>query len=347
MNRDTNILEVRGLGVEYYVGGGLLRAVDGVSFDVKKGGALAIVGESGSGKTTIASALMGLIMSWEGRIREGSAVFGADDGEIIEIIGGGAHELGRLRGREISLIPQDTAAALDPLMRIYPQIAEAATADNVGKKEKSRRREARRATDDAVREKVMAAARKARFPSDALDAYPHQLSGGQKQRSAIAAALVNSPSLIIADEPTSGLDAAVAREILSTLKELKSSRRLSIIMITHDIRAAAEMCDDAVIMYAGRVCERAPLKSIIHAPKHPYSVGLMNAILSVSKITDGVKPVEGSPPVAGSFKTRGCRFAERCAFKMEICEKSDPPLLKTSAGYAACFLFQCGGETKK
>lgn len=338
MNREKNILEVRGLSVEYYISGGLLRAADGVSFDVKKGSALAIVGESGSGKTTVASALMGLIMPWEGRIVPdgGSAVFGSPDGKNIEIIGGGSHELGRLRGREISLIPQDTAAALDPVMRIYPQIAEAATSDNVGKKEKSRRRE----TDDTVREKVMAAARKARFPSDAMDAYPHQLSGGQKQRAAIAAALVNSPSLIIADEPTSGLDAAVAEEILSTLKELKDSRRLSIIMITHDIRAAAKLCDDAVIMYAGRVCERAPLKSIIHAPKHPYSVGLMNAILSVSKIANGVKPVEGSPPVAGSFKMRGCRFADRCAFRMEICEKSDPPLLKTSDGNAACFLFE-------
>lgn len=327
--KPENILEVRNLSVEYFLDAGTSPAVTGVSFDIAKGTATALIGESGSGKTTVANAIMGLIMPWEGRIAGGTSRFAFPDGEITET----TVEKRKRRSGGMALVPQDAAAALDPVMRIYPQIAEAVrySADTARAGALSRQ---------DIRRKVIDAARLAKFPEDALDAYPHQISGGQKQRAVIAAALAGKPSLIIADEPTSGLDAAVAGEILSTLGELKNSRRLSILMITHDIRAAAALCDEGVIMYAAEICERAALKSIIHAPKHPYSAGLMNAVLSVSKLTEGVAAVEGSPPSAEDLaKSSGCRFAPRCPYRMNICEVSEPPMFKTPDGEAACYLF--------
>jgi len=192
------------------------------------------------------------------------------------------------------------------------------------------------------------------YPDRILNSYPHQLSGGQKQRVILAIALLNNPSVIIADEPTSGLDVAVAKEILSTFSELKNktspkenrNKPTTFIFITHDIRVAAKFCDNAIIFYAGKVCEHSSVKSIIHNPQHPYTKGLLESLPDIKKISQPLKTLEGQPPIFSSENKNNtvCPFAPRCPYKMEICLKSSPPLFEvpddSGKHFVACFLYK-------
>lgn len=316
-----SILEVRNLSSEYYLHGERIKILKDISFNLKKNGSLAVVGESGSGKTTIAYSIMRLIMPYEGKITTGEILYSTKE-KKLDILKLTEEELRELRGKEISIILQDSNASLNPVLKVSRQLKEAIHQKLPAKE---------------LNEIALRSLEKVKLPSRIYDLYPHQLSGGQRQRVAIALSLINNPAILIADEPTTGLDATVAKEIIELLFDLKD--RLSIILITHDLRVAFAFCEEVIVMYAGEIFEKATTKSIIEVPKHPYTKGLIEAMPDIKQIKKPLKPLPGNPP---DFKklSNGCYFAHRCMFKMEICQKSHPEIYKSDDSYVRCFLYK-------
>jgi oligopeptide/dipeptide ABC transporter ATP-binding protein len=303
------LLEVRDLRTRFTTDDGAFAAVDGSSFDVPAGRTLAIVGESGCGKSVTALSIMGLVPDPPGRIVGGSIRF-----EGRELIGLPARELQDLRGNGIAMIFQEPMSSLNPAFTIGEQIVEGLLRHRaIGRLEA-------RARAVAMLEKVRIPA-----PAQRFNDYPHQLSGGMRQRVMIAMALACEPRLLIADEPTTALDVTIQAQILELMRTLQHEFGTAIILITHDLGVVAEVADDVIVMYAGRIVERAPVAALFAAPQHPYTVGLLGSIPRLDGTAERLASIEGQVPNP-LRRGAGCSFAERCPFADAHCRAAEPPL---------------------
>ena len=318
------LLSVRDLKVELPVENGWAPAVDGVAFDLERGEALAIAGESGCGKTLLARALIGL--SPESARVSGSVVFDARDLARIS-----ENEWSGIRGRRIAMLFQEPGAALDPVVPIGDQVAEA-----IRLHRRVSRAEARRLAVERLREVSFP------DPERAVGEYPHRLSGGQKQRVLLAAALAGDPDLLIADEPTTALDATVAAEVMELLAGLRARRGLALLLISHDLGLVARECDRALVLYAGRVVEEARTRDLFLLPRHPYTRGLLASLPVLDPQRAGARRFASIPgAVPGLLERAGdfCAFAPRCPERFEPCERSRPPLFSVADVRVRCFLY--------
>ena len=321
------ILEVRDLRTQFNTLDGVVRAVDGVSFDLARGETLGIVGESGCGKSVTALSILRLIPPETGKIASGSIRF---EGEELTTLGEEAMK--RLRGHRISMIFQEPMTSLNPVLTIGTQIAENVVR-HMGVSKKAARDRAREMLE-LVR--IADAGRR-------LDEYPHQLSGGMRQRVMIAMALSCDPQVLIADEPTTALDVTIQAQILDLMLDLKEKTGTAIVLITHDLGVVAETTQRVVVMYAGRKVEEAPVEALFDNPLHPYTRGLMQAIprLDVEADAAGRRPRLQEIPGLVPILTRpivGCAFAARCELATERCRTTAPPVVDAGGGHSvACW----------
>ena len=314
------LLVVDELATDFRMESGTVHAVGGVSFRLAAGEALGIAGESGCGKTTTALSLIRILPS-NARIVAGSVkLYG------IDLATKSDDALRRYRWREIAIVFQGAMNALDPVRRVRDQIAEPIV-QRLGIND----REARRRAGELL-ERVG-------IPQRRGSAYPHELSGGMRQRAMIAMALACDPAILIGDEPTTALDVMVQAQILALLEELRRDLGLSLILITHDLSVIAETCDRVLIMYAGRVAEEGPVRTVFEAPRHPYTRALLSAFPNIQADRRTLAVIPGSPPDLRD-PPPGCRFAPRCSFVMDVCRTVVPPETTTPDGVrVACHLY--------
>ncbi len=313
-------LDVRDLRVYYYTYAGVVKAVEGVSFQLRKGETLGLAGESGCGKSTLGFSLMNLVPP-PGRIAGGSIFLdGMDIAKMSE------EELRRkVRWKKISMVFQGAMNALTPVYKIGDQLAEPLMVHKGLEK------------NEAIEEakKILP---KVGLDPEIVNRYPHELSGGMKQRVMIAMALVLRPEVVIADEPTTALDVIVQAQILNLLKSLKKEFNISLILISHDLSIMAEVVERLAIMYAGKMVEIGSSDELFADPKHPYTQGLLK---SIPKLTEkGLHYIPGTPPDLRN-PPQGCRFADRCPFVFDKCRREEPPMFKVGeTQYAACWLYE-------
>ncbi len=321
-----NILEVRGLKTSFFARRGIVKAVDGVSFDLGKGEVLCIVGESGSGKTVSALSIIGLVDS-PGKTFEGEMLL---DGEDLRHYTPEA--LRRIRGKRIAMIFQDPKESLNPVLTIGEQIMEAMKVYLNLSREKAK-------------EKALVLLERVGVSKDRFLSYPHELSGGMNQRVMIAMALCCDPEILIADEPTSALDVTTQSLFLELLMELRRERGMSMIFITHDLGIVAQIADRVVVMYAGRAMEKGDVWQIFENPRHPYTIGLLNSIPDVTK-KKKLMPIPGQVPNLITPPT-GCVFHTRCWFAQDICSKVVPIEAKVEGKHFSACLFWDSEEVIK
>jgi oligopeptide/dipeptide ABC transporter ATP-binding protein len=317
------LLSVRNLKTYFYTDEGVVKAVDGLSYDLHKGETLGIVGESGCGKSVHALSIMRLIPTPPGKIVEGQVVF-----EGTNLLGLPDEQMRHIRGNRIAMIFQEPMTSLNPVLTIGEQIAEAV----ILHQKLDRRAAWERAIEMLERVKIPLA-------RERVKDYPHQFSGGMRQRVMIAMALSCNPSILIADEPTTALDVTIQAQILELIRELQREFHMAVIMITHNLGVVAEMCDNVVVMYAGKPVEHTNVNRIFQDPKHPYTWGLLHSIPKLYERKERLIPIEGQPPSLIDLPV-GCAFAPRCPFAMEICVQQDPPDYDIEAGHTAkCYLY--------
>ncbi len=320
------LLVVQDLRTHFRLGDVWVKAVDGVSFRLDDGEALGLAGESGCGKTTTALSLVRILPS-NARIRKGSSIelFG------IDLVPKTEDQLRRYRWREISIVFQGAMNALNPVRRVGDQIAEPVEMRLGRSKDQSRARAA------DLLELVG-------IPRKRAGAYPHELSGGMRQRAMIAMALACDPAIVIGDEPTTALDVMVQAQILELLERLRRELGLSLVLITHDLSVIAETCDRTLVMYAGRVAEEGPVRTIFTAPRHPYTEKLLGAFPNIHADRRGLETIPGSPPDLRDPPS-GCRFHPRCPAVMAICHEVVPPEVLFPDGVrVACHLHPAGRD---
>ena len=321
------LLAVEDLQIGFPTPMGELRAVRGISFEVRPGEVFGIVGESGCGKTVTGRAILGLVPP-PGRVTGGRIVFQGTDLTAMS----GA-ELRHLRGKRIAMIFQDPSAALNPLFTVGQQLLGIMKRHAVGARENQMKAAVGLLADLGLPQ-----------PESLMDSYPHQLSGGMQQRAMIAMALAAEPDLIIADEPTTALDVTIQAQILDLLLELKEKRGVTIVFITHDLGVVAETCDHVAVFYLGQIVEQGSVREIFSEPRHPYTQGLLAALPTPDATHADLKVIPGS--VADSVGgDRGCAFAPRCEFRMGRCERERPELIALAGQQrVACFLYDEIGE---
>ncbi len=313
------LLSVRDLQVEFRTEGTTIRAVDGVSFDLRRGQTLGIVGESGSGKSVTCKSIMQLIPMPPGRIAGGTVEFEGRD--LLRL---SRREMRNLRGNDISMIFQDPMTSLNPFLRVSRQLTEVLELHQ-GMSRKEARREA-----VGMLEKVGIP-----DPVKRFDQYPHQFSGGMRQRVMIAMALLCRPKLLIADEPTTALDVTIQAQILELIKTLKDEVGTSVILITHDLGVVAGMADELLVMYAGKFAERAPALPLFKRPAHPYTDGLLKSVPRVDETQHTrLQSIRGLPPVVSDLPP-GCPFAPRCDYATAVCSQSYPEARDFGGGHLA------------
>ena len=315
------LLEVQDLRTLFSTDEGDFFAVDGVSFTVEAGRTLGVVGESGCGKSVTSLSIMGLVPSPPGRIAGGSIRF-----EGQELIGAPAQTMQDLRGNGMAMIFQEPMSSLNPVFTIGEQIVEGLL----------RHRPITRAQ---ATERAIEVLRKVRMPApeQRFHEHPHKLSGGMRQRAMIAMALACEPRLLIADEPTTALDVTIQAQILDLLRTLQRETGTAVILITHDLGVVAEVADDVVVMYAGRVVEQAPVATLFEAPQHPYTVGLLGSIPRLDAQRSRLASIEGQVP-SPLRRSSGCSFAERCPFADARCRAEAPGLREVGARHrSACW----------
>ena len=314
------LLDVRHLRVEFPTRRGTLVALDDVSFEIAPGEILGVVGESGAGKSLTGAAIIGLLDP-PGRIAAGEIRF---DGRRIDALP--YEEMRKVRGRSIGAIFQDPLTSLDPLYTIGQQLVETIRTHLPVNAAEARRRAVR-----LLQETGIPAA------EERLDQYPHQFSGGMRQRVVIALALAGEPRLIVADEPTTALDVSIQAQIISLLKRLCKEHGAAVMLVTHDMGVIAETCDRVAVMYAGRIVEIGPVGAVIHAPAHPYTVGLMGSIPAMDEDRARLLQIDGSMPRLTAIPA-GCAFNPRCRQVFERCRVERPDLLPAGATQAGCWL---------
>jgi peptide/nickel transport system ATP-binding protein len=313
-------LDVVDLRVEFPTEDGVVRAVDGVSFSLERGKTLAIVGESGSGKSVTSQAVMGLHNRKTTTIT-GQVVLDGDD-----LVSLSDDDVRRLRGQKMAMIFQDPLSSLHPFYTIERQLIEAIQVHQSVSKAEAR------AQAIAMLDRVGIPS-----PDKRISDYPHQLSGGMRQRVMIAMALLNSPTLLIADEPTTALDVTVQAQILELLKDLQRDFNTAIIVITHDLGVVADMADEVVVMYGGRLVEHGTVDDVFHRPEMPYTLGLLASMPRLDKVrTDRLDPIPGLPPSLIRLPA-GCVFRPRCTYHERVpdgrCDVERPELLATAPGH--------------
>ncbi len=317
----TALLAVNDLKTLFAIEGGEFPAVDGVSFSIEAGHTLGIVGESGCGKSVTALSIMGLVPQPPGRIAGGQILFeGVDLTRLTQA------QMRELRGDRISMIFQEPMTSLNPVLTVGEQIVEGVLRH-------------RKISRDAAKDLAIDMLRKVHIPSpeQRFDDYPHRLSGGMRQRVMIAMALACKPKLLIADEPTTALDVTIQAQILDLMRMLREETGTAIMLITHDLGVVAELADDVVVMYAGRVVERASVTTLFEQPQHPYTIGLLGSIARLDIEQDRLAAIEGQVPNPLA-PVGGCRFNPRCPFAYERCFRDDPPLIDLGRGQqAACW----------
>ena len=314
--QDGNLLSVRDLRTYFETEDGTVRAVDGVSFDLRRGETLGIVGESGSGKSVTNLSVIRLIPSPPGRIVSGEVLFHGQD-----ILSLPAEEVRRIRGKRISMIFQDPMTSLNPFMKISRQLMEITELHLGHTREQAR--------EHAVKMLETVGIPEARAR---VDSYPHEFSGGMRQRVMIAMALSCEPELLIADEPTTALDVTIQAQILELIKKLKEETGTSVILITHDLGVVAGMTDHIIVMYAGKIFERAPTRELFAAPGNPYTKGLLKSVPDPAH-EEGTElyQIPGLPPDVAHLAPDQCPFAERCYRVEEICRREFPPFVQLGA----------------
>lgn len=316
------LLEVNNLSISFNKGKDRLRVVDGVSFSVKAGQTLGVVGESGCGKSVTSLSIMGLLPKGLADVDDGEILFGEKN-----LVGLRDEEYRKIRGKEISMIFQEPMTSLNPVFTIGNQIIEIIEEHlNLHKKQ-------------AISH-ALDMLKKVGIPraEEILNEYPHQLSGGMRQRVMIAIAMACNPMVLIADEPTTALDVTIQAQILNLMKELKKHFSSAIIMNTHNLGVVAEMCDQVIVMYAGRVVEEGCVRGIFKRPKHPYTVGLINSIPSLTEERKRLYNIRGSVPLPEEMPD-GCRFAPRCSEAEERCILYPPPRTILADGAVSCWLY--------
>ena len=316
-----HVLEVRDLVTEFSTEHGTVRAVDGVSFEIPARGTLGVVGESGSGKSVTALSIMRLVASPPGRIAAGHIGYAGKD-----LLALPADEMRAIRGNRIAMIFQEPMTSLNPVHRVGDQVGEA-----VRLHQKKSKAEARAIAIDMFRLVGIPS------PEERVDAYPHQLSGGMRQRVMIAMALACKPDLLIADEPTTALDVTIQAQILELLKSLQRELGMSILLITHDLGVVAETCDEVVVMYAGRVVERAATATLFAAPRHHYTAGLLRSVPSYDGGAEHgrLQEIAGMVPSLWELP-KGCKFADRCPAVQPRCREEEPALVALGASLVRC-----------
>jgi oligopeptide/dipeptide ABC transporter ATP-binding protein len=299
----------------------VVRAVDGVDLRLERGRTLGIVGESGCGKSVTALSIMGLVPQPPGRIAAGEVRFEGED-----LLQAPVQRLRDLRGHQLSMIFQEPMTSLNPAFQAGDQIAEVILRHkNVNAGE--------------AKHQAVEMLRKVRIPSPETRAreYPHQLSGGMRQRVMIAMALACNPKLLIADEPTTALDVTIQAQILELMRALREELGTAIILITHDLGVIAELADDVIVMYAGKVVERCAVPRLFAEPQHPYTIGLLGSIPRLDLEQERLSAIEGFVPDAAAMP-EGCRFHPRCPFSVERCRKESPELKEIFSGhFVACW----------
>jgi oligopeptide/dipeptide ABC transporter ATP-binding protein len=315
------LLEVRDLKVQFPTPDGVVKAVDGISFDLNRGETLGVVGESGSGKSVTFLTIMGLINMKTAEV-SGEVIYQGQNLLTVD-----QSELRKIRGDQISMVFQDPMTSLHPLYRVGDQIAEAITVHRDVSK------------DDAKKQAVEMLDRVGiPKPEERARGYPHEYSGGMRQRAMIAMALSLDPVLLIADEPTTALDVTVQAQILGLIDRMKDEFNVGVVLITHDLGVVADVAQSVMVMYAGRVAEKGTRDEIFEQPLHPYAWGLLESIPTVAQKRSALVPIEGAPPSLINVPT-GCAFHPRCPHRFEPCDKEVPELKDRGGGHPdACHL---------
>ena len=327
MTKDSKLLEVKNLKTYFFTEDGVVKAVDGVDFYLRRGEVLGLVGESGCGKSVTSHSIMRLI-GQPGKIVEGEILFdGRDLAKLSE------KEMRRIRGNRISMIFQQPTSCLNPVFKVGDQISEVLDIHQKLGKEKGWDRATELLKMVGIPE-----------PEKRAHSYPHEMSGGMAQRVMIAMALACVPELLIADEPTTALDVTIQAQILSLMRNLHQNMETSIILITHDLGIVADMCDRVAVMYAGRIVEQADVRTLFKNPQHPYTRGLIGSVPVLGVVKSELEVIPGSVPNLIDLPP-GCRFAPRCRARLEYnlqkCVVEEPPLFSVGRDHTArCWLYE-------
>lgn len=321
MTTNEKLVDIRDLATYFYTDDGIVKSVDGVSFDILKGETLGLVGESGCGKSVTALSILRLIPEPPGKIVQGQIIFEGKDLVKLPL-----PEMREIRGNRIGMIFQEPMTSLNPVYTVGDQIQESISL-HLGKNYY----EARDLTIEMLKRVGIPSSEKR------VDEYPHQMSGGMKQRVMIAMALVCNPKLLIADEPTTALDVTIQAQVLDLLRSLQMQSGMSILLITHDLGVVAEMAHRVVVMYASKIVEMASVEELFGHPVHPYTVGLFESLPSVAGSSKTLKPIPGVVPNPLEFPP-GCKFHPRCSNAFDRCHVEEPTLEEVSPGhYSACW----------
>lgn len=318
---EENILEVKDLNTSFFTDSGEVKAVNGVTFNLAPGKILGIVGESGSGKSVTAYSIMQILAS-TGRITSGEILY-----KGVDITKFDKKQMRNFRGKTCSIIFQDPMTSLNPVYTIGNQIMEAILLHTDKDKKQAKARAIEMLQLVGVNE-----------PEKRIKQYPHELSGGMRQRVMIAMALASEPDILIADEPTTALDVTIQAQILELMQELQKKLGMAIIMVTHDLGVIADMCDEIIVLYGGRVCERGTAEDIFYRPAHEYTKGLLKSIPKADGSKERLIPIAGTP-INLLNMPKGCAFCARCEEAMKICLTEVPPQVQVPDGhYASCWL---------
>lgn len=319
----SKLLEIKNLRTHFVKNKRVIRAVDGIDFQIRKGETIALVGESGCGKSMTSLSIMGLVPSPGGKIVEGEIIL--DGVNLLEL---SEKEMYRVRGKEIAMIFQEPMTSLNPVLTIGDQL----TSVIIHHLKLSKKESFNKAIE--MLELVGFS-----DPSKVMKNYPHRLSGGMRQRVMIAMAMSCNPKLLIADEPTTALDVTIQAQVLELMKELSEKTSTSILLITHDLGVVSELAERVVVMYAGQIVEVANIEDLFDNPLHPYTVGLINSVPSIDGEIKRLQSIEGNVPAPGSI-IQGCKFAARCSHAFERCTKEEPDLwLMDDSRAVRCFLY--------
>lgn len=323
--KEAPLLEVKNLETAFDIDGTYYNAVDNVSFKVNPRQIVGVVGESGCGKSVMSLSIMQLLPKGIGKIKSGEVLF---DGIHLEKMS--ESQINKIRGKDVSMIFQEPMTSLNPVFSIGYQLQEV-----LFNHTKISNKEARQKSIALL--KSVGISR----PEKIVDEYPHQLSGGMRQRVMIAMAIACQPKLLIADEPTTALDVTVQAQILELLKGIQEVNDMSIILITHDLGVVAEMCDEVIVMYAGKIVERTDVDTLFYNPKHPYTTLLLGAIPKLDQIEERLSSIQGIVPSLTNMPKTGCRFANRCPQALPECQTVTPVLEEVEHGHeVACLLYQ-------
>lgn len=316
------ILEIKNLKTYFYSDGSVLPAVDGVDLQIRKGETLGIVGESGCGKSVTCLSVLRLIPDPPGKILSGEILF-REENLLLKT----EKEMRDVRGNSISMIFQEPMTSLNPVFTVGDQLAE-----SIRLHQKAGKKKAMLKAVEMLKQVGVPA------PEQRVKEYPHQLSGGMRQRVMIAMAISCNPALLLADEPTTALDVTIQAQILEMMKELKQKLGMAIVLITHDMGVVAEMADNILVMYAGKVVEYAEVKTIYKKPRHPYTIGLLNSIPRMDVDIEKLHVIKGALPSPADMP-KACRFHPRCADARSICEETEPDLVTLDDCKVRCWKY--------